>query len=1531
MKQRGKLTAIDNGSIKGWIRFDSQHLMPRIAIFCDGRPVLSIEQSNVDIRRTKIDGNSTVLFFSAPIPGILYDNRSHVVSAFCNNEQLEIDSALATIKLPYQRPRWRTEITKFDGRVIKGYVRNERNFATQPYVAVICNNKPIARKRANARLPMVSGQEGHGFSIDLRDCWTPDMFFGPVSLHLSDAGAEVGTYNTLSVDPSGYLQLTARYTSQLNILNATLVLPSIYSDDLELGLSINNVPLKGVEQTTKATGRHRNRIDFKVRTSIADERTVLYVTYNGRNICGCEIPIRDGSQTTGVHAAPASGTLTYDAFGTQRRLLLSEFPVYSPPTHLSDELRYKQFPGRVRFKPGKPIVMVVAHVASEHLFGSERSFLDMLEGLAYAELNVVAVVPQNAPRYTNEIRSRSCHVCVFTYRWWRLDESESPSAIALFSDLIDKFQISVVHANTIMLREVHTAAKQLGVTTIVHARELIHSDSALKDLIGLPSDEIVTSTIKRVDWVVANSNATADTFYKPGHTKRIYNAIDYDKFAIEPPQLGSSIRFGLISSNILKKGVWDLTELAITAAETGLNATFILVGPSTREVIEISRRVDNGTLPNNIRIAGYADEPVDALREIDVLLSLSHFEESFGRTLIEAMAASRPVVAYDHGAIKEVVRHKVDGILVSPKNIAEAYKAIELLCNSPELIRSMGESANKFVRERFSYQQYKQDFKLLYDEVLQRTNLSVIPERSGSNLVLRARGTPPPVSAKDLKLAYFCWHFPVPSETFVLNEIRVLVAQGHDVIVFCKQSPFKTFQPDFHVRCERVSSASHLAQRLVETGRNQVHAHFVYPTVTEMVWPACESSGIPFTFIAHAQDIFKYENDRLNRISDLSRSTLCTKVFCLSRYHMDFLQRRGVPREKLCINPNAVDTELFLQNAKQKTTSSRHHLVAICRFVEKKGLHLIIEAAALLSDLDITIDIYGYGELQPVLEQLVAELKVNNVSIKPKLTQSEVAAVLNSADLFLCPSIQVIDSGDMDGIPTALVEAMLVGVPVLTTSVGAIPELVQDRVTGFISDPTPPGIAAAVRRFYDCPDDQLEAICEMARSRARVTHDAKIVTNTLLRVWQKSVIDLIVVSWNNLTELRGVIECAQSNTSTPYHLIICDNNSEKEPVRSYLVSLWSRHNNVTVILSDRNLMVGPGTNVAIDQGTGEYAIYLCAKEAYSFAHGWERQFVTHMDENPSMGIAGTICRSPSYLDGQSYQTGIPLFNKFRNPSFAITNPGRAFGHVQGGLFILRRSMYSAIGGFSTEVPHSYTDVEYSYYAESCGWQIGQLPGMLALFIKSRPTLSQRIEESFSIAHPVLPSEVMRFKKLRGGHLLHCNICDWFGENMLTGSICPECQSTSADRLLFHWMSSTFFMYRRLPALSIGISGPLSQIIDKQFQGPHISQAHLLSELQASGRLANKTSSMSLALIRISSIEVTTISAIVSEAFRLLKRDAVAVFQVDANCISQSEIIDIVSRVLFKAADSRSITKFRKLSASLELFSAPLLVVGDATY
>ena len=81
-------------------------------------------------------------------------------------------------------------------------------------------------------------------------------------------------------------------------------------------------------------------------------------------------------------------------------------------------------------------------------------------------------------------------------------------------------------------------------------------------------------------------------------------------------------------------------------------------------------------------------------------------------------------------------------------------------------------------------------------------------------------------------------------------------------------------------------------------------------------------------------------------------------------------------------------------------------------------------------------------------------------------------------------------------------------------------------------------------------------------------------------------------------------------------------------------------------------------------------------------------------------------------------------------------------------------MYEEIGGFSEDVPHDYTDVEYSYYAESRGWKLSEAPAVLALFNKSRPTLSQRFDESVKVADPVLSHQIELFDGVAAGRLCH---------------------------------------------------------------------------------------------------------------------------------------------------------------------------------
>lgn len=1132
----------------------------------------------------------------------------------------------------------------------------------------------------------------------------------------------------------------------------------------------------------------------------------------------------------------------------------------------------KTYPGLVKQTAGLINVLLVGHAATDHLFGGERSFLDMLDALKHLPANVYIALPRNVPDYTNFIRRQAAQVVIFPYGWWNEETPSSDETRQHFKDIITEYKIDVLHANTIMLRECLEAARECGIQSIIHARELISKDKELLSKIGATAETTIEKVKERADWIIGNSKATCALFNKQGRTLLVSNTIDVAGFDASNPVQAGKIRFGLISSNTAKKGVRDLCEVAELAKDSCPNAEFCLIGPDTEMVENLKEQQHRGELPKNIVFSGYAISPKDAVTSVNVVLNLSHFAESFGRTVLEGLAARRPVIGYDYGAISELIEHGKTGFLAKYREPKDVLKYVKVLCDSPDLIAEFGERGRSFAHS-LDITNYRTSFKRAY-EIIAKSKHEVV------RTVLAEQIKSRPTRDATLRLAYFCWWFPSPSETFVLNELRELVASGVDIIVFCRDSPFPDFVPDFPITVERTPTAAALAERLKETRRTMVHAHFVYPTVTDIVWPACEEAKVPFTFIAHAQDIFRHESNSKNKLADIGASPWCRKLFTLSQYHFDYIVERGFPARKLAINPNAVDVERFSKGFVAGREERRFRkIVAIHRYVPKKGLSLLIRAAALIRDLDVKIELYGSGEEEREYRAIVAELALTNVSIKGPLSQDEVVDVLRRCDLAACPSVRL-PNGDMDGIPTSIVESMIAGVPVLTTNLSGISELVIDGLTGLIAEPTPESIAAAIERFYAMPSTKLQAMIEDARDRASRRHDVKRLVRVLMRTWLDETVDIVLVSWNNCSELRMVVDRIIKHTALPYRLIICDNKSSDKEVHDFLKELLLTEECVSVIYNDVNAMVGPGTNKAIEAGASDFIIYVCSKEGIVFRNGWDTEFLHTLVDNPEAGLAGTVARSPSYLVGAQYPNGIDLFGQFRNQNFAYENPDRAFGHIQGGMFGMRRSMYDEIGGFSNEVPHSYTDVEYSFYAESRGWKLVNVPGIISSFVKSRPTLSQRFDESIIAAHPVVsPAQLKLFDRVVAGGLRHCNVCDWFGDAFLSrDSSCPSCLSTSKDRSLFRWLAESDCMHRRLPALAVGLSGFMDAIWKEQFQGPVLDYTEFGARLVGGGRLQNGTRSLSLAIIRADQFDARVGKLITHELGRLLRPGGIALFQ-----------------------------------------------------
>jgi colanic acid/amylovoran biosynthesis glycosyltransferase len=248
-----------------------------------------------------------------------------------------------------------------------------------------------------------------------------------------------------------------------------------------------------------------------------------------------------------------------------------------------------------------------------------------------------------------------------------------------------------------------------------------------------------------------------------------------------------------------------------------------------------------------------------------------------------------------------------------------------------------------------------------------------------------------------------------------------------------------------------------------------IHAHFA-ALPAEAAWALAAFTDATYSITAHAYDLFVSTRGLDRRVGG------ARFVACISDYNRRFLKARKAGVECPLVHCGVPTRELRRPPHAPRADSTR--LIMVSSFQPKKGHAVLIDALSRSSALrSLRLHLVGAGPLEPAIRnQVLASGLEGRVTFHGDQPEDAVLRIVAGSDVLVQPSV-VAPDGDMDGIPNTLIEAMALGIPVVTTSLSGIPELVIDGVTGVVVRPgDPEALAAGIQRVIEDP--------EAARKRA---------------------------------------------------------------------------------------------------------------------------------------------------------------------------------------------------------------------------------------------------------------------------------------------------------------------------------------------------------------------------------------------------------------------------------------------------------------
>lgn len=468
-----------------------------------------------------------------------------------------------------------------------------------------------------------------------------------------------------------------------------------------------------------------------------------------------------------------------------------------------------------------------------------------------------------------------------------------------------------------------------------------------------------------------------------------------------------------------------------------------------------------------------------------------------------------------------------------------------------------------------------------------------------------------------LRIGYFLWKFPTSSQTSLINEIKWLVKNNFDIIIFYKERGNEE-KLDLEVESFQIEDEKDLIKKISEFNINMMHTPFEYDACAILTHTA-EKTGVFFTVNTKKIDFSQKENEM--KIIEACNSQYCKRIFVSGPSQYDYLNNKGIRSEKLTFLEQKSQHEIDISSSRFKREFKK--VMTITSFLDEKETNSIIETAKILKQKKLILKVYGTGPLEDYLMDQIKKLKLKNVFIcSPIKSKESLIHAFQEADIFILhPMIIKNENENFYSGSIFIFEAMEYGIPIIYTKIPFAKDLAYNDYFKFVDKKNQPfSLSEKIEYYMTLNKKDLFTELKYAQSKIqKVSVNNSI--ETMLNTWISHKFDIFIITFqkNQIVKLESIqklLDVLFKNTNTEFDLTIITHKNQAH-LNKFLLKYCKKYSNIKLIFLNEKVPYNSAYNFVLKSAHNKFIININSPPLSILDIGWERKALNYMKEYSS--------------------------------------------------------------------------------------------------------------------------------------------------------------------------------------------------------------------------------------------------------------------------------------------------------------------------